>query len=71
MCQFEDDTANLSVGDSDDATLTGSPATVQGFVLPGERPLVADTVEKLCFQIQGLFICDIRRFSYARYEGVM
>ncbi len=64
MCHFEDDTANLSVGDSDDATLTGSPATVRGFVLPGECPLMAEAVSKLqnSFTPEVAFKHNVRRY---------
>ena len=36
-----------------------------------ERLLVADTVEKLRFEISGDFICDLSVILYSRYEGVV
>ena len=33
--------------------------------------LLADTVEKLCFEISGDFFCDLSVISYSRYEGVV
>ncbi len=34
------------------------------------RPLVAYSVEKLCFEMSGEFICDLSGIKYCRYEGV-
>jgi hypothetical protein len=34
-----------------------------------ERQLPAYSVEKLCFEKRGDFICDLRQVSYSRYEG--
>ena len=34
-------------------------------------PLLADTVEKLRFEINGDFICDLSVILYSRYEGVV
>ena len=36
----------------------------------GECPLMADTVEKLCFEMSGVFICDLNGIAYCMYEGV-
>ena len=36
-----------------------------------DRPLLADTVEKLRFEINGDFICDLSVILYSRYEGVV
>ncbi len=35
-----------------------------------EWPLSADTVEKLCFEMSGDFICDLNGIAYCMYEGV-
>ena len=35
-----------------------------------EGPLTADTVEKLCFEMSGDFICDLNGIAYCIYEGV-
>ena len=32
--------------------------------------LLADTVEKLCFEMSGDFICDLNGIAYCMYEGV-
>ena len=32
--------------------------------------LVVDTVEKLCFEMSGDFICDLNGIAYCMYEGV-
>ena len=36
----------------------------------GERLQLADTVEKLCFEMSGDFICDLSGITYCMYEGV-
>jgi hypothetical protein len=33
--------------------------------------LLAYSVEKLCFEKNNDFICDLRPFIYSRYEGVV
>ena len=35
-----------------------------------ERPLLAYSVEKLCFEIDDDFICDLSGVAYCMYEGV-
>jgi len=35
-----------------------------------ERQLWVDTVEKLCFEKSGDFICDLNGIAYCMYEGV-
>ena len=35
-----------------------------------QHPLSADTVEKLCFEMSGDFICDLNGIAYCMYEGV-
>ena len=34
-----------------------------------EQPLVAYSVEKLCFEMSGDFICDLNGIAYCMYEG--
>ena len=46
----------------------GSIAT-QSLIRP-ERPVVAYSVEKLCFEMGGDFICDLSDIEYCSYEGV-
>ena len=36
-----------------------------------EGPLWVDTFEKLRFEINGDFICDLSVILYSRYEGVV
>ena len=36
-----------------------------------EGPLSASTVEKLRFEINGDFICDLSVIAYCMYEGVV
>ena len=36
-----------------------------------EGPLLTDTVEKLCFEKSGDFICVLSVFPYSRYEGIV
>ncbi len=42
-------------------------ARIVGF----QCPLSADTVEKLRFEINGDFICDLSVVLYSKYEGVV
>jgi len=35
-----------------------------------ERLLSAYSVEKLCFEMSGDFICDLNGIAYCMYEGV-
>ncbi len=35
-----------------------------------EGPVSAYSVEKLCFEMSGDFICDISGIAYCSYEGV-
>ena len=35
-----------------------------------QTPLLAYSVEKLCFDKSGDFICDLSGITYCRYEGV-
>ncbi len=37
---------------------------------PDERLLWVYSVEKLCFEKSGDFICDLSGITYCRYEGV-
>jgi hypothetical protein len=38
---------------------------------PGDDgPLLSYSVEKLCFEMSGDFICDLSGIAYCMYEGV-
>ena len=40
-----------------------------GDLIRNEWPLSAYSVEKLCFEMSGDFICDLSRIAYCMYEG--
>ena len=46
------------------------PLRCLGHCIDRARPVLADTVEKLCFEKRRDFICDLTSVSYASYEGV-